>query len=499
MFPPTTTAESPLPDSSALEAGLIADTRTPNPDGVQNDVRHLLLDLPLSGRLVYSDVCRSPLYTPETARSFNDDIKCRSVFEEYAAIDEHVESPKKEGTYAPSLLEYYSRSPRVDLETGMALFPPYDKRKDKIPTIAYRRRKKRRTSVDRDHRFRFLTCIVLACFLAALVAAYVSQAVPPRILHPALHAVFVVSIVFNSVLLAYYTSRLTRFAPVPRHLWAVRPHHRRHRHTRRHHHRRRWPSTPSCSSAASITSTSGLLRTPTPLRPSPRAHPIAQHTSQRACPTPVAVVEISQDRLLTPPAARTARSSIHSTYLGEFYLQDMKPLSSPASPERPNHSPFAPRVPSLATVPEMQQVPTLSSLSASLHPAPLSIRPLGHTITPISSHTTIIEATQAERLTSATYTPAPNTSHPTYARVVPARSPMTPGLPFIEDEAEEGSILIQAPPPAYGRWRGSVRVDPDLLSWRGLRREDVERGLPDYERDGEVVEIRVDEDGSGGR
>ena len=35
-----------------------------------------------------------------------------------------------------------------------------------------------------------------------------------------------------------------------------------------------------------------------------------------------------------------------------------------------------------------------------------------------------------------------------------------------EQRLEEGSILIQAPPPAYGRWRGSVRVDPNFLCWQ---------------------------------
>ncbi|KAG8629755.1 hypothetical protein KVT40_001374 [Elsinoe batatas] len=525
MLPAYTAAQSPLPDSSALEAGLILDSGALNTNSIQDDVRHLLLDVPLSGRLVYSDVCRTPRDVTPIARTYDDDVKCRSVFEEYAAIDEEVVSPKKEGSYAPSLLEYYSRSPRVDLETGMVLFPPYDKNKEKIPTIAYRRRTKRRRVIDRETRFRFMTCIVLACFLAALVAAYVSQAVPPRNLHPALHTVFVVSIIFNSVLLAYYASRLTRMAPVPRHLWAVRPHHRRHRHVRSRHSRRRWPSTPSiCSSAASITSSAGLLRTPTPLRPSPKqAYPVTRAQATPHCPPPAAV-QTEADLLPTPPAARTARPSTHSTYLGEFYIQDMKPMSSPSSPVR---SPPTRRPSVQEPVPEATQLHSLSprSMQSDLRPPPLflSTHLAIHNASQLSpalapSHPSPhprqqLNSTTPEILPSTTFTPSgprsarfinrPSSPRPPSNTNQPHPSPLSPSLPHNplnpstpipsttqsvphEGEGEEeGSILIHPPPPAYGRWRGSIRVDPDLLSWTGaggLCLGEVEgRGLPGYD------------------
>ncbi|TKX20618.1 hypothetical protein C1H76_7206 [Elsinoe australis] len=480
---------SPLPDSSALEAGLIPDARLPGNGHVQDDVRNLLLEVPLSGRVVYTDVCRSP----DVIRTFNDDFKCRSIFEEYATADDRIASPNLEGRYAPSLLEYYARSPRVDLETGMVLFPQIQKKQDKIPTIAYRRRSKRRRCAERDARSQVLTCVALTCFLSALVAAYISQAIPPRTLHPALHTVFIISIIASTILLAFYTARLTkRTTTVPRHLWAVRHRHRRPRH--RHNPRRRWPSTPSaCSSAASITPAAGL-RTPTPLRPSPKA------------------VKTPADVLPTPPAARTARSSSHhSTYLGEFYVQDMKPLSSPTSPERPSqYSPMrpSPRPPplfsNLESVPEMAQLPS--------HSPPLATA-TADKVSPLSPPTTasvITPRADSFILPATTFTPLPrnisaagvhNTTEavPRPATPVPRDATMlSPTMPFDDDEElEQGSIMISAPPPAYGRWRGSVRVDPNLLSWRHLSLADVEgRGLPGYDDDAEeigVVEIRVEE------
>ncbi|PSK53856.1 hypothetical protein B9Z65_7662 [Elsinoe australis] len=480
---------SPLPDSSALEAGLIPDARLPGSGHVQDDVRNLLLEVPLSGRVVYTDVCRSP----DVIRTFNDDFKCRSIFEEYATAYEGIASPKLEGTYAPSLLEYYARSPRVDLETGMVLFPQVQKKQDKIPTIAYRRRSKRRRCAERDARSQVLTCVALTCFLSALVAAYISQAIPPRTLHPALHTVFIISIIASTILLAFYTARLTkRTTTVPRHLWAVRHHHRRPR--RRHNTRRRWSSTPSvCSSAASITSAAGLLRTPTPLRPSPKA------------------VKTPADVLPTPPAARTARSSSHySTNLGEFYIQDMKPLSSPTSPERPSqYSPMrpSPRPPplfgNLESVPEMAQLPSHSP------PLATASAPSSSPLSPPATASIITPRADSFILPATTFTPLPhnipaagvhNTAEavPRPATPVPrGTSVLSPTMPFDDDELEQGRIMISAPPPAYGRWRGSVRVDPNLLSWRHLSLADVEgRGLPGYDDDAEevgVVEIRVEE------
>ncbi|GAB7356054.1 hypothetical protein MBLNU459_g6671t1 [Dothideomycetes sp. NU459] len=51
----------------------------------------------------------------------------------------------------------------------------------------------------------------------------------------------------------------------------------------------------------------------------------------------------------------------------------------------------------------------------------------------------------------------------------PARPTATPGA---ADEAVEatadGTPAHNVPPPAYGRWRGSVRVDPTLVDWRTL-------------------------------
>ncbi|PNS21633.1 DNA polymerase epsilon subunit C [Sphaceloma murrayae] len=468
MSPPS---QSPLPDSSALEAGLVADTRQPVHGAIQNDVRNLLLDVPLSGRLVYSDVLRSP----DAVRTFDDDIKCRSIFEEYATTEEKVPSPKVEGTYAPSLLEYYSRSPGIDLETGVVVFPSQCRQRKEIPTIAYRRRTKRRRGSDRDARVLVLACIGLTTFLSALVAGYISQVVQSKTLHPALHVVFTVSIFVTTILLAYYTARVTSRTSIPRHLWAVRrPRYRHHRH----HHRRRWPSTPSTS--ASLNSKSGLLRTPSVLRPSPtsttpkRLSPSLPHTPLK--PEEVLPL-IPHDLLPTPPAARTARHSTqasHSTYLGEysdFYVKDMKPLPSrPPLTNSPVRSPVG-----------MTQLPPVPPLNVRRAATPPTERPT-RTTRPVSP---------------ASLDPLPAITCPT--PLSPLHTPLsptgTPGSPVIVEEAdeeqdeeeqherEEGSIYISAPPPAYGRWRGSIRVDPDFLGWRQLSLEEVEgRGLPGYSR-----------------
>jgi len=49
----------------------------------------------------------------------------------------------------------------------------------------------------------------------------------------------------------------------------------------------------------------------------------------------------------------------------------------------------------------------------------------------------------------------------------------TPRLMNEDHDIEEGSIMIQAPPPAYGRWRGSVRVEPDFLNWRPISLQEL--------------------------
>lgn len=36
----------------------------------------------------------------------------------------------------------------------------------------------------------------------------------------------------------------------------------------------------------------------------------------------------------------------------------------------------------------------------------------------------------------------------------------------VERESQDSSVNVRHPPPAYGRWRGSYRMDPALLHWR---------------------------------
>ncbi|KAF2219448.1 hypothetical protein BDZ85DRAFT_268465 [Elsinoe ampelina] len=235
-------------------------------------------------------------------------------------------------------------------------------------------------------------------------------------------------------------------------------------------------------------------------------------------------IQIEADLLHTPPAARTARSSTHSTYLGEFYIRDMKPMSSPSSPVR---SPPTRRPSVLESVPEATQLNSLSprSMQSDLRPPPLFLPT--HQAIPNASHptpalsTTLsphlnhpqLNTTTPELLPSTTFTPSaprstrftnrPSSPHPQLNPTHPHPSPLSPSLPHnplnsstpvqfhtqaapqAEEGEESGSILIHPPPPAYGRWRGSIRVDPDLLSWTGpggLCLGEVEgRGLPGYD------------------
>jgi hypothetical protein len=60
--------------------------------------------------------------------------------------------------------------------------------------------------------------------------------------------------------------------------------------------------------------------------------------------------------------------------------------------------------------------------------------------------------------------------NPTHAEqsLIP-NSPIMVQYEPVEDEqrsSQESSRNVRVPPPAYGRWRGSYRMDPELLHWR---------------------------------
>lgn len=60
-------------------------------------------------------------------------------------------------------------------------------------------------------------------------------------------------------------------------------------------------------------------------------------------------------------------------------------------------------------------------------------------------------------------------------------------------EAQERQGLVKPPPPAYGRWRGSRRLDPDLLHWQ--RVEGATEGVRNASIDGPPVyasPLRID-------
>jgi hypothetical protein len=47
----------------------------------------------------------------------------------------------------------------------------------------------------------------------------------------------------------------------------------------------------------------------------------------------------------------------------------------------------------------------------------------------------------------------------------------------VEAASQQSPVVPRSPPPAYGRWRGSWRMDPELLHWRRVEgREDEGRG-----------------------
>ncbi|KAI5198882.1 hypothetical protein E4T38_07285 [Aureobasidium subglaciale] len=56
----------------------------------------------------------------------------------------------------------------------------------------------------------------------------------------------------------------------------------------------------------------------------------------------------------------------------------------------------------------------------------------------------------------------------------------------VERAEQESPAVVRAPPPAYGRWRGSYRMDPELLHWRrvgeaeGEQRSSVDTAPPMY-------------------
>ena len=56
----------------------------------------------------------------------------------------------------------------------------------------------------------------------------------------------------------------------------------------------------------------------------------------------------------------------------------------------------------------------------------------------------------------------------------------------VERVSQESVVNVRSPPPAYGRWRGSYRMDPELLHWRrvgdaeGEQRSSVDTAPPVY-------------------
>lgn len=69
-------------------------------------------------------------------------------------------------------------------------------------------------------------------------------------------------------------------------------------------------------------------------------------------------------------------------------------------------------------------------------------------------------------------------------------------------DLEQGTITISAPPPAYGRWRGSVRLNPDILGWnpvRNARIHELESGLHEGELNEDEHEHDDEHDDDHGR
>ena len=42
----------------------------------------------------------------------------------------------------------------------------------------------------------------------------------------------------------------------------------------------------------------------------------------------------------------------------------------------------------------------------------------------------------------------------------------------VERASQDSRVNVRPPPPAYGRWRGSYRMDPELLHWRRVGNAD---------------------------
>jgi hypothetical protein len=54
----------------------------------------------------------------------------------------------------------------------------------------------------------------------------------------------------------------------------------------------------------------------------------------------------------------------------------------------------------------------------------------------------------------------------------------------VEAASQQSPMVLRSPPPAYGRWRGSWRMDPELLHWRRVEGREGEDG---QRRSGDVT------------
>ncbi|WPH04966.1 Hypothetical protein R9X50_00786400 [Acrodontium crateriforme] len=273
---------SPLPDSSALEAGIIADENAPRPSRVQDNVRNLLRNSVLSSIrgsafiLPTRNACHpaqrdlgpmapSPLrphhnLEPEVGPSPSSETSSSDASSPGSSTAEHNHIPGvlfPPYSYTNALQQMTHQSTLFNTRAVAALEHPdlsdpslalfLQQKSESRQQRAWKRSRHGGSSHHHHRKSRkqnssqWWMCVISALLLAAIIATYLALATTQKSLSTTFHILFILGILFSTIVFAHTVIRICLFnrglAGTAPFLIVPPPRHRSRGHPRQHHRR----------------------------------------------------------------------------------------------------------------------------------------------------------------------------------------------------------------------------------------------------------------------
>ncbi|KAK5121108.1 hypothetical protein LTR85_005592 [Meristemomyces frigidus] len=272
---------SPLPDSSALEAGIIEDERPTRISRVQDNVRNLLrasvfssirgstVDAPVDHHATVEDDVRSPMQSPLQRHVRIHPDALPSPSSQTTTSSATTESERVPGilfpptAYQQQVQEMAHQSTVFNTRAVAALIHPdmsdpslalfLQQKTESRQQRAWKRSRNRklRHASGRHRKSQWLLCVISGLLLAAIVATYLALATSSSHISATFHILFVLGILLATIVFAHTLVRTClsrRSIPESPRIYAVsegrlRRRHRRHhdQHQDDHRHRRSMP------------------------------------------------------------------------------------------------------------------------------------------------------------------------------------------------------------------------------------------------------------------